>query len=682
MPLTARCHSLRPEKTTGWLAYFELPTKSSSAAHFLVVGPASVDRVEDVNAALRAGQAAVRYLKEVPSHAPPVTLLEATARILAHESGRTGTPIEFGCAVLHGDQLWLLTRGSVRLVPLSPEPGIPVGTAKPHAVSVAADERFFLGRLPKGSTEERISHDFRVRLEHGGGGDGGLVLQIVAGEFLQAVEETPARMAPKAVAPFDTVLKELQHTLKHVPPPEMDAVPDARPEPESRPEHEAAARHLEATGDAAGPAERAAAIPAGKTGKPDADTEPTVTAPTARSIAFEEGVGDQTTHAPAFASDETRGLGFWLAVVAAVLALGVLLVYVYAIRPHAPGGNEVAQTALQAEETAPLPPDNFAEARVWEDRFTEAVTSSPLIVDDKVIFGCRDGRVYALSRESGRRMWAYAAPDGFGSSPSLCGDLVVIGGYDGNVYALDAMTGEERWSVKTRGRIVSSPAVNAGTVYAGSYDHNVYAINAVDGRVLWMRDLGSVLWSSPLYAEGLLVAAGLDGHVFALDADTGKIRWQADTGSPIYSSPASGGGKLYVGSKSGQLYAFDAVTGATAWKLDAGSEVNGSPGYYDGMVVVGTDAGVIVGVTAETGEQAWQITTGGEIKSRPAFVGRMAWIPGYDGVLHGIDWRSGEEVRQIRTDSSAFSSPAIRDGVAYYGAMDGRFFAIRVVGMS
>jgi outer membrane protein assembly factor BamB len=54
------------------------------------------------------------------------------------------------------------------------------------------------------------------------------------------------------------------------------------------------------------------------------------------------------------------------------------------------------------------------------------------------------------------------------------------------------------------------------------------------------------------------------------------------------------------------------------------------------------------------------------------------WVTGYDGFLHGIDWRSGTETTKIQTASSAFSSPTIDEDVAFFGALDGRFFAIRL----
>ena len=45
-------------------------------------------------------------------------------------------------------------------------------------MSVRPGARFFLGRLPQNADPAAVSRDFLARLEHGGGGDGGLVLTL------------------------------------------------------------------------------------------------------------------------------------------------------------------------------------------------------------------------------------------------------------------------------------------------------------------------------------------------------------------------------------------------------------------------------------------------------------------------------------------------------------------------
>jgi outer membrane protein assembly factor BamB len=704
MSLTARCHSLRPDRTSGWLTYFELNEQGSRAGHFLVVGPGVARQPENIQAALRAGQAAVRYLKEVPANAPPLTLLEATARILDHES-KGGTDLEFGCAVLEGHELWLLTRGAVRLVALSPEPGVPFGAGRPHAVSVGRDERYFLGRVPE-TVEAASSEELRARLERGGG-DGGLVVRLAASDRLQAVaasedegETVIETIEPRAAASSETKAPpgESPKTKVEPPAPKVEA-PAAKAEPPA-PKTESSAANLEAMSSGDTPSKLLRRIPVPRKAPPTtpstgAGATPNAEAPAPRVVpkAPEKTPGSAPPPAsPTVALDledaekppriESRGLGFWLGIVAAFFALSALIVYLVAIRPHVrkanlPNAPQKTTTPPDSLHGALLAPTLNGPLRVaWQARFADAVSSSPVIAGDRVVFGCRDGNVYALRATNGDSLWAFAAKDGFGASPIRCGNMIVIGSYEGTVYAIDLFTGASRWSVPTQGRIVASAVCDSTSVYVGSYDHRLYAITLADGNVRWTRDLGGVLWASPAASDGQVIAAGLDGRVSAVDAATGRVRWSASLGGPIYSSPALGEGRIFVGTRGGDVVALDARTGAVAWKVDAGGAVNGAAAYRHGWVVVGNEAGEVLGILSETGRVEWRVKTKGEVRSRPAFSEDRVWVTGYDGWLRSLELRSGKEAAALAVGSSIFSSPAIGIGAVYFGALDGRFFSV------
>jgi len=691
MSLTARCHSLRPDRTSGWLIYFELAEQGPRGGHFLVVGPGVTRQPENIQTALRAGQAAVRYLKEVPANAPPLTLLEATARILDHES-KGGSDLEFGCAVLEGRELWLLTRGAVRLVALSPEPGVPFGAGRPHAVSVEAGDRYFLGRVPE-SVEAATSEELRARLERGGG-DGGLVVRLAASDRLQAVD--PAASDDEGETVFETIEPRAATPVSTEPPPvkaespvETIEPPTSKPEPSVKPEPLT-------PGDTPSKLLRRIPVPAkAMPPEPPTPSKPVAEGPHVEppkrwgrkpsSTPMSTPVPPTMVATPELEEDdkpprvEGRGLGFWLGVVAAFFALLALVVYLVAVRPHVRNASQPKTTAPTDSLHGALPPPaiNGPLRVAWQAQFGDAVSSSPVIAGDRVVFGCRDGNVYALRTANGDSLWAFAAKDGFGASPVQCGNLIVIGSYEGTVYALDVFTGASRWSVPTQGRIVASAACDSTSVYVGSYDHRLYAITLANGAVRWSRDLGGVLWASPAADGGQIIVAGLDGRVTSVDAGTGRVRWSASLGGPIYSSPALGEGRVFVGTRGGDVVALDARTGAVDWKVDAGGAVNGAAAYRNGWVVVGNESGEVLGILSETGRVEWRVKTKGEVRSRPAFSGDQVWVTGYDGWLRALELRSGKEAAALAVGASIFSSPAVGTEAVYFGALDGRFFSVQ-----
>ena len=62
------------------------------------------------------------------------------------------------------------------------------------------------------------------------------------------------------------------------------------------------------------------------------------------------------------------------------------------------------------------------------------VDSSPVIVGIAVFVGSSDGRLYALDRKTGKKVWEYEAGGDFVASPAVADGRLVIGNTDGTLY--------------------------------------------------------------------------------------------------------------------------------------------------------------------------------------------------------------------------------------------------------
>jgi hypothetical protein len=189
------------------------------------------------------------------------------------------------------------------------------------------------------------------------------------------------------------------------------------------------------------------------------------------------------------------------------------------------------------------------------------------------------GRFFALDAATGRPQWTFtvagaaddAAAFGFDrsavvSSPALAGSVVLFGSRDGHLYALDRATGREAWR-HSHGTswVMTSPAVHDGTVYAGSSDGLfVQAVDLATGAERWRFATTSPVWSSPALADGVLYVGSGSGAVYALDAATGAPLWTFAAEGAVFSSPTLHAGTLFVGSDGGHLYALTGPAEADA----------------------------------------------------------------------------------------------------------------------
>ena len=400
---------------------------------------------------------------------------------------------------------------------------------------------------------------------------------------------------------------------------------------------------------------------------------------------------------------ERAKLPAWRAVVAAVavvgsaVGIGWIASRVDLARAPAPRTESVDRAAATQSRATPImtreaSPENAAEpvpaapaesepaaARfevAWEQSFTEPVTSSPSIMGDAVVFGGRDGRVYAVERDSGERMWSHAAVGGVGASPLVDGDAVLVADYGGNVYRLARANGKVTWKRALRERIVSTPCAANERVAVGTAKGNVVALSLETGRVLWKFGTRGQVRGGIAHAQGLFFVPSHDGRLYALADDTGRRRWSVALGGPVGSTPYTDGERVVVGTASGAIVAHAVADGKRLWSFATRAAVNSSILIHDGRVYAGSGDERVYCLDAKTGEQIWNFATSGAVLSRP-FVDRDRLIvTSYDGSVYALNLADGELVDRFGTEQAIYSSPIVDGERVYFGNNGGRFYCL------
>lgn len=320
---------------------------------------------------------------------------------------------------------------------------------------------------------------------------------------------------------------------------------------------------------------------------------------------------------------------------------------------------------------------SFAEA--WKKEFKGAITSSPRSCGLGVVFGCRDGSLYAY-RSDGSLLWRYRAGAGIGASPACAGDRVIGANYRGSVFCLDGATGKRLWSFAARAKIVSSPQVWQQEVIVGTTDGRVVAVSLDTGRRLWEKKIGASVWADPVVGKDYIVAATSDGALVRLD-HRGRIAWSRKVGGGIYSSPlcVEGHDLIIFGTKTSYIYACALSDGKERWKYRAGGEVSGSPALGAGAVFIGAKDRACYALTLD-GKLLWRRDVGGSVLSRPLVLGDSLFVTTYGGKLVALDGETGDVTAEYRAASSLYSSPATDGRRIYFGSNGGVFHALELPG--
>jgi len=106
-----------------------------------------------------------------------------------------------------------------------------------------------------------------------------------------------------------------------------------------------------------------------------------------------------------------------------------------------------------------------------EDSKREAFTT-PAVTEKLVLFGSEDGKLYALKRDTGAKVWEVDSKEA-PKSPVVAGNRVAVT-FGGELVLLDLETGKKIWSEKV-GDEITSPSIVGGMILVGSDDGTVSA---------------------------------------------------------------------------------------------------------------------------------------------------------------------------------------------------------------
>lgn len=286
---------------------------------------------------------------------------------------------------------------------------------------------------------------------------------------------------------------------------------------------------------------------------------------------------------------------------------------------------------------SPNPKLNFAVAK-----------SSPVIFEDKLIFGSDAGIVWGVEKNTGRISWQFKTNDKTGkgvvSSPVVHKGKVYFGAYDGCLYCLDAKTGRQVWAEMCCNWIGSSPTIYKNKIYIGlEFDNATHggAIACFDlkGGMLWSKPTKKQLHGSPIVHEHdgktYLIMGTNDCDLFALDPNTGAVISHIVTGGPTKYHCAALEDRA-VACAFDAIYVWNYLTGDVLLKLET-ADIN---------------------------------------YSRPLIVGNIAFCGSADGTMYMIDMKSCEVVGEIDVEEKIHSSPALIDGLVWFGTSAGELIAI------
>ncbi len=279
-----------------------------------------------------------------------------------------------------------------------------------------------------------------------------------------------------------------------------------------------------------------------------------------------------------------------------------------------PGVND-GLLAVGTEEAELILLDAGDGSERWRKRVNSEVLSVPAIGRGKVICRTIDGRVSAFSTENGESQWVYDRSVPVltlrgDSSPILHQNQVLAGFPNGKLTALSLDTGAPTWEALITApsgrteleRVVDIDAdlkLVEGTVYAAAYHGDLAAVSEISGIVLWQREISSHAGLDADWRQ-LYITDEAD-HIWSLDTTNGATLWQQKAlQARRLTAPVRVDGHLVVGDLEGYLHWLSQYDGRLLARNRVGNDpIRVKPLVHDGIVYVMDDDGTLTALRAE-----------------------------------------------------------------------------------
>jgi outer membrane protein assembly factor BamB len=205
---------------------------------------------------------------------------------------------------------------------------------------------------------------------------------------------------------------------------------------------------------------------------------------------------------------------------------------------------------------------------VWESvqATNQETYTVPVVADGLVVFSTMDlsspeAFLVALKADTGEEVWRTPQFEST-SSPAILNDKVIVGTGESEVAAFELQTGRPVWTTPIGNLVAreSSPATAFGDVFVADRVGNFYRLDGETGKQEWhvMADEGTFNQSYPVIAGTTLYIGGGAGWLHAIDVNTGKDLWKHQVGGYIHSGAADSE-RFYFGVKfrNEGIYAYE-----------------------------------------------------------------------------------------------------------------------------
>lgn len=214
-------------------------------------------------------------------------------------------------------------------------------------------------------------------------------------------------------------------------------------------------------------------------------------------------------------------------------------------------------------------------ATAWVSNTTPEIlvimgAAPPTVDGDRIYVGYSSGEVFALAIANGKPLWndnltvvggrteldllqdvdADVVTDGR-SAVAPQNRLVFAVNHQGRLVALSRETGMRLWSNDLSA--IRRPLVWNDRLFVADVDGNMRALGVEDGLELWRGTISDGLLTAPVRYKDRIYVADNKGRLFSIDPTSGRVMGLDQLGDPVTADPVVVGQEMYIWTNKGSM---------------------------------------------------------------------------------------------------------------------------------
>jgi outer membrane protein assembly factor BamB len=270
----------------------------------------------------------------------------------------------------------------------------------------------------------------------------------------------------------------------------------------------------------------------------------------------------------------------------------------------------------------------------WSTRLSGMVIGGVLLSGDTIFVASSrpEGRIHALHRATGKRIWRVSA-DPIAAPLAMIGGMLIAETQRGEVLALDPRSGKVQW--RRRVGSARNPAIpaGAGSLLISTTD-SLFRLALADGKVTHrVASPGTVIAAWQPHG-GALLAGTADSQVVSIRPADLHHNWAVDVDAPVLGPPAAIGDTLFLATRAGSVYRVDPAPEPKAHQI-ASLEwpITAPVTILRGQILLGGADGTIRALRPD-GSEIWRIRVWRPVELGPIPLADGLVAIGGNGDLH------------------------------------------------